>query len=52
MGSGMVSKELKPKVAQMDETESMDPQIIKQLFELGIMGIEIPEAYGGTGANF
>lgn len=45
-------KELKPKVAQMDETESMDPQIIKQLFELGIMGIEIPEAYGGTGANF
>lgn len=29
-----------------------DPELIKELFENGLMGIEIPEEYGGTGSNF
>lgn len=41
-----------PKVRAMDEAESMDPSIIEHLFEQGLMGIEIPEAYGGAGMNF
>jgi alkylation response protein AidB-like acyl-CoA dehydrogenase len=41
-----------PKVKQMDETSTMDPEIISALFEQGLMGIEIPEEYGGTGASF
>lgn len=41
-----------PKVREMDEAEKMDPSIIKQLYEQGIMGIEIPEEYGGAGMNF
>ena len=41
-----------PKVRAMDEAESMDPTIIEQLFEQGLMGIEIPEEYGGAGMNF
>ncbi|EOA91299.1 hypothetical protein ACJQWK_03049 [Exserohilum turcicum] len=41
-----------PKVREMDEAEAMDPAIVEQLFEQGLMGIEIPEAYGGSGMNF
>ena len=44
--------EIAPKVMEMDEAQTMDPGIIQQLFELGLMGIEIPESYGGTGADF
>ena len=36
----------------MDETESMDPEIIKGIFEMGLMGIEIPEKVGGAGGSF
>lgn len=41
-----------PKVREMDEAEAMDPAIVEQLFEQGIMGVEIPEEYGGAGMNF
>ncbi|KAI7784006.1 acyl-CoA dehydrogenase [Diaporthe eres] len=41
-----------PKVREMDEAEKMDPAIVEQLFEQGVMGIEIPEEYGGAGMNF
>ena len=41
-----------PKVREMDEKEQMDPAIVEQLFEQGLMGIEIPEKYGGAGMNF
>ena len=45
-------RELAPRVRAMDEAGRMDPDLIPQLFELGIMGIEIPEKWGGTGASF
>src|SRR5687768_2884032 len=41
-----------PLVASMDETSQYDPALLPQLFELGLMGIEIPEAYGGAGGSF
>jgi alkylation response protein AidB-like acyl-CoA dehydrogenase len=41
-----------PKVREMDEAEKMDPDLVEQLFEQGLMGIEIPEDYGGAGMNF
>ncbi|EGP88451.1 uncharacterized protein MYCGRDRAFT_104112 [Zymoseptoria tritici IPO323] len=41
-----------PKVREMDEAEKMDPAIVEQLFEQGLMGVEIPEKYGGAGMNF
>lgn len=46
------NEEILPKSREMDENESMDPAIIEQLFEQGLMGIEIPEKYGGAGMNF
>ena len=44
--------ELKPRREQMDEHAKMDAAVIRQLFELGLMGIETPEEYGGAGASF
>jgi short/branched chain acyl-CoA dehydrogenase len=41
-----------PRVRDMDEAESMDPALVEQLFEQGLMGVEIPEEYGGAGMNF
>lgn len=41
-----------PKVREMDEAEKMDPALVEQLFEQGIMGVEIPEEYGGSGMGF
>ena len=44
--------EIRPRVEEMDEHAKMSPEVIKQLFELGLMGVETPEEYGGTGASF
>ncbi|KAF1854801.1 hypothetical protein Lal_00011967 [Lupinus albus] len=41
-----------PRARDMDEAEEMDPAVVEQLFEQGLMGIEIPEEYGGAGMNF
>ena len=41
-----------PKVAEMDEQASLDPSLLPALFELGVMGVEIPERYGGSGSSF
>src|ERR1043165_6611010 len=44
--------EIRPRVEEMDEHAKMSPDIIKQLFDLGLMGVETPEEYGGAGATF
>jgi alkylation response protein AidB-like acyl-CoA dehydrogenase len=44
--------ELAPKVTEMDRAQTMDPGVVSRLFELGLMGVEIPEQYGGTGSDF
>jgi len=44
--------DVRPRVHAMDEKQQMDPALIPQFFELGLMGIEVPEALGGTGASF
>lgn len=44
--------EIAPKVLEMDRSAQMDLSLLPQLFEMGLMGIEIPERYGGTGADF
>ncbi len=45
-------KEIRPLVREMDEHAKLDKNLIPKLFDLGIMGIEIPEEYGGAGASF
>ncbi len=41
-----------PLVRGMDESQQFDGGLLKQLFELGLMGIEIPEEFGGAGGTF
>ncbi len=44
--------EVRPRVAEMDEHAKLDPALIRQCFDLGLMGIETPEEFGGAGASF
>lgn len=41
-----------PLVHEMDENAKLDPGLIKEFFEMGLMGIEIPEKYSGGGGTF
>src|SRR4249919_673189 len=43
---------LRPKVREMDEQGVFDHDLIDQFFQLGLMGIEVPEQYGGAGGRF
>ncbi|HEX8560104.1 MAG TPA: acyl-CoA dehydrogenase [Pyrinomonadaceae bacterium] len=44
--------EIRGRVEEMDEHAKMSPEVLRQLFDLGLMGVETPEEYGGTGASF
>ncbi len=44
--------QVRPLVREMDDQARMSATLIQQLFELGVMGIEVPEAYGGAGGRF
>jgi alkylation response protein AidB-like acyl-CoA dehydrogenase len=44
--------EVAPRAPAMDEAQQMDAGLVEQLFEMGLMGIEIPEAHGGAGSTF
>jgi len=44
--------ELRPRVEEMEEKGKLDPALIKQCFDLGLMGIETPEEFGGAGSSF
>lgn len=43
---------IKPLVEEMDENAKLDPGLIKEFFEMGLMGIDIPEKYNGGGGSF
>jgi len=45
-------REIRPHIREMDEHARIPPDLVKKLFDLGVMGIEIPEAHGGSGATF
>ena len=44
--------QVRPLVRDMDEHAKIPRSLVDQLFELGVMGIEIPEAFGGSGGTF
>jgi alkylation response protein AidB-like acyl-CoA dehydrogenase len=43
-----VNGEVRPRVAQMERDAKLDPDLIKAYFEMGLMGIQAPEAHGGA----
>jgi len=50
--AAFADEQIRPHVAEMDEQGKYRPDLIEQFFELGLMGIEVPEEYGGAGASF
>jgi alkylation response protein AidB-like acyl-CoA dehydrogenase len=43
--------EIRPHVHEMDEAGEFRPDLITKFFEMGLMGIEVPEQYGGAGGT-
>jgi len=43
--------EVRPRVNDMEKAGKLDPELIKQCFEIGLMAIETPEEYGGAGSS-
>ena len=52
MVGSFAKEKIKPLVRTMDDEAHIDSSLIPQLFELGLMGIEIPEKYGGSETTF
>lgn len=50
--ASFANEQVRPLVAEMDRDQKINPEIVRQCFEMGLMGIEIPEAYGGSGGSF
>ena len=44
--------EIAPLVRRMDEEQHLDAALVRKVFELGLMGIEIPEEFDGAGGSF
>jgi alkylation response protein AidB-like acyl-CoA dehydrogenase len=44
-------REVRPRVVAMEKASAIDPTVLRQCFELGFMGIDIPEAHGGAGGS-
>jgi butyryl-CoA dehydrogenase/short/branched chain acyl-CoA dehydrogenase len=43
---------IRPLVREMDEKQVMDSGLVQELFQMGVMGIEVPQQYGGGGGTF
>jgi alkylation response protein AidB-like acyl-CoA dehydrogenase len=46
--AAFAADEVKPRVQAMERAGRIDPALVKQYFEMGLMGIEVPEQYGGS----
>jgi alkylation response protein AidB-like acyl-CoA dehydrogenase len=49
---GFARKRVAPLAAKMDEEGALDPSLLPELFDLGLMGIEVKPEFGGTGSSF
>jgi alkylation response protein AidB-like acyl-CoA dehydrogenase len=43
--------EVRPRVAAMEAAAKLDPALIPKYFEMGLMGIQVPESLGGAGGS-
>ena len=49
--AGFAAEEVRPRVASMERAGKIDPALIAKYFEMGLMGIEVPEQYGGAAGS-
>jgi butyryl-CoA dehydrogenase/short/branched chain acyl-CoA dehydrogenase len=49
---GFARERVGPRVASMDEQGALDPALVPALFELGVMGVEIPSRHSGSESSF
>ncbi|HEX5580837.1 MAG TPA: acyl-CoA dehydrogenase [Gemmatimonadaceae bacterium] len=49
--ASFAEEEVRPRVRPMEEAGRLDPELIAKYFELGLMGIEVDERYGGAGGS-
>ncbi|HEX3158327.1 MAG TPA: acyl-CoA dehydrogenase [Gemmatimonadaceae bacterium] len=49
--AAFAADEVRPRVQAMEQAAKLDPTLIPKYFELGLMGIEVPEQYGGAGGT-
>jgi len=49
--AGFTADEVKPRVQEMERAGRIDPALVEQYFAMGLMGIEVPEQYGGAGGS-
>lgn len=46
------NKEIRPKMMQWDESQEFPVQVFKKMGKLGLMGVLVPEEYGGAGFGY
>jgi alkylation response protein AidB-like acyl-CoA dehydrogenase len=49
--AGFADEEVRPRVTDMERAGKIDPALLPKYFELGLMGIEVPEEFGGAGGS-
>jgi alkylation response protein AidB-like acyl-CoA dehydrogenase len=49
--AAFATEEVRPRVQAMERAAKIDPELIPKYFDLGLMGIEVPEQYGGAGGT-
>jgi butyryl-CoA dehydrogenase len=49
--AAFAADEVAPRVQQMEQAARIDPTLVPKFFDLGLMGIEVPERYGGAGGT-
>jgi len=47
--AAFANEEVRPRVQAMERASKIDPELLPKYFDLGVMGIEVPEQYGGAG---
>ncbi len=51
MARSFAQKEVLPKAAELDETGRFPEELVRQMADLGLMGVAVPEEYGGAGMD-
>ena len=49
---GFARERVAPHVARMDQESRLEPSLLREMFQMGLMGIEIPEAHAGAAGTF